>query len=266
MLPYVQEPTLDLGFYQLKPFPALVAVALIVQFQLVMRRAAQRGFERRTASALIGWAIFLGLVGAHVFNAVVYTPQKLLSDPLELVRVWGELSSFGGIVFGLAGLYWAMRRQRLSAAEMTRFVDCVIFALPFCLAIGRAGCALQHDHPGISSSHWLAVAFPEGPRFDLGLLEFFYVSAMAGIFLILDRWRWPDGFFIGLFFALYGPVRFLMDSLRVGDARYLDWTPAQYLSLVATLAGAGVLLALLLRGRAPSAPLPARPSDEPSRR
>ncbi len=250
MLPYIEQPTLDLGFYQLKPFPVLVAAALIVQFQLVMRRAPQQGIDRATASALIGWAIFFGIVGAHVFNAVAYTPQKLLAEPFELVRVWGELSSFGGIVFGLAGLYWAMRRHRLAGAEMVRFVDCVIFALPFCLAIGRAGCALQHDHLGVSSSHWLAVAFPDGPRFDLGLLEFIYVSAMAGIFLLLDRLRWPDGFFIGLFFALYGPVRFLMDSLRVGEARYLDWTPAQYLSVAASLAGFGVLMVIVMRGRA----------------
>jgi phosphatidylglycerol:prolipoprotein diacylglycerol transferase len=256
MLPYIEQPTLDLGFYRLEAFPVLVGLAIVVEFQLVLRRAPARGIERATASALIVWAIVWGIVGAHVFELVAYQPRRLLADPLDLLRPWTGLSSFGGMLFGLAGLYWAMRRRRLSAPAMTRFADCVIFALPFCLAIGRAGCGLLHDHLGVSSSHWLAVAFPDGPRFDLGLLEFFYVGAVAVLFAVLDRWRWPDGFFIGLFFVLYGPVRFALDTLRVGEARYLGWTPAQYLSLLAAAAGLLVLVTALRHGGA----RPAEPS------
>ena len=141
----------------------------------------------------------------------------------------------------------------MSAPDMLRFADCLIFALPFTLAVGRAGCALQHDHVGIASSHWLAVAFPSGPAFDLGLLECLYTAAIAGVFVVLDRRRWPDGFFIGLFFALYGPIRFALDALRTGDARYFGWTPGQYLSIVSTLLGVGMLFGILRR-RASAAP------------
>lgn len=223
----------------------LVGIAIVVQFQVVLRRSPHHGIERRTASTLAGWAIFLGLVGAHLFDVVAYQPEKLLEDPLVLLQFWGSLSSFGGMLGGLLGLYLVMRNKAMAAADMLRFVDCLIFALPTTLAIGRLGCALQHDHPGVSSSHWLAVQFPDGPRFDLGLLEFFYVSAMAAGFWLLGRRRRPDGFYIGLFFALYGPVRFVMDSLRVSEARYFGWTPGQYVSVLATLVGAGVLLYVL---------------------
>ena len=44
-----------------------------------------------------------------------------------------------------------------------------------------------------------------------------------------------------------------MDSLRVSEARYLGWTPGQYLSLVATVAGLAILVAVFQRGRARSA-------------
>ncbi len=223
----------------------LVGIAIVVQFQIVLRRAPERGIDRRTASTLAVWAIFLGLVGAHVFDVVAYQPERLLENPLVLFAFWGGLSSMGGMLGGLLGLYVVMRHKAMSGADMLRFVDCLIYALPFTLAVGRAGCALQHDHPGVSSSHWLAVQFPDGPRFDLGLLEFLYVGAMAGLFWLLGRRRWPDGFFIGLFFALYGPVRFAMDTLRVAEARYLGWTPGQYLSVLATLVGVGSLLYVL---------------------
>lgn len=247
MLPYIEHPTLDIGAYRLQAFPVLVGAAVITEFQIVLRRAPKRGIDRETASSLAGWAIFLGLLGAHLFDLFVYYPEELLADPLRILEPWKGISSFGGMLGGLLGLWWVMERREMAAAARLRFVDCLLFALPFTLAIGRAGCALQHDHLGVSSTHWLAVAFPGGPRFDLGLLEFLYALAMCAVFLVVDRWRRPDGFFVGLFFALYGPVRFLLDALRVGDVRYLGWTPGQYLSVLATALGAFLLVVVLRR-------------------
>lgn len=249
MLPYIEQPVLDLGFYRIEAFPVLVGAALVTEFQIVMRRAPRHGIDRHTASSLLGWAIFLGLVGAHLFDVVAYTPQRLLENPFELLRFWGGISSFGGMLGGLLGVYVVMRRRKMPARDMLRFVDCLLFALPFTLALGRLGCALKHDHPGITSTHWLAVAFPDGARFDLGMLEFLYASLLAVLFALLGRRRWPDGFFIGLFFAAYGPVRFALDALRVSEARYFDWTPGQYLSLAATAAGLWTLF-VVLRPRA----------------
>ena len=241
MLPYIEHPVLDLGFYRIEAFPVLVLIAIIVHFQIVMRRAPRHGIDRVTTSTLLGWAMALGLVGAHVFDVFAYYPERLRENPLELLRVWGGLSSMGGMLCGLLGLYGVMLYREMSGRDMLRFVDCLIFALPFTLAIGRLGCALQHDHPGVSSSHWLAVRFPDGPRFDLGLLECLYTTGMVLVFLALDRRPRFTGFYLGLFFLLYGPVRFAMDSLRVADIRYFGWTPAQYLSILATLAGAAML-------------------------
>jgi phosphatidylglycerol:prolipoprotein diacylglycerol transferase len=251
LLPYIEQPVLDLGFRRIEAFPILTGLAVVVQFQIVMRRAPRFGIERRTVSTLLAWAIALGIVGAHVFDVVVYYPERLREDPLELLRIWGGLSSFGGMLGGLLGVYVVMRARAMPPRDMLRFADCLIFALPFTLAVGRLGCALQHDHPGRSSTHWLAVDFPDNPRFDLGLLEFFYVGALALLFALLGRRRWPDGFFIGLFFALYGPARFAMDALRIVEVRYAGWTPGQYLALLSTAVGCAVLVAVLRR-RAPA--------------
>ena len=166
-----------------------------------------------------------------------------------LLEFWSSLSSFGGMVGGLVGIYLVMRFKHMRGADMLRFFDLLIYALPFTLAVGRLGCALKHDHPGVSSAHWLAVQFPDGPRFDLGLLEFLYVGTIAAIFAVLGRRHRPAGFYIGLFFALYGPVRFAMDTLRVSEVRYHGWTPGQYLSIVATLLGIGVLASVLQSAR-----------------
>ena len=44
-------------------------------------------------------------------------------------------------------------------------------------------------------------------------------------------------------------MRFGLDALRVGEARYLGWTPGQYGSVAATLFGAAVLVGVVRRHR-----------------
>lgn len=243
--PYIPPPTLSMGAYSIGAFTLLAIAALFVEYGLVVSRAPRHGVARGDASALVLWAIATGMAGAHVFDVLAYQPQRLAGDPLALFEFWGELSSMGGMLFGLLGLAWAMRRRGMGVDAMLRFADAVLFALPFTLAVGRAGCALQHDHLGVASGHWSVVRFPDGPRFDLGLLEFLCMLVVSVLFAGLSRRTWPAGFYGGLFFALYGPVRFALDTLRTGDARYFGATPAQYLSVLAATAGSALLVRAL---------------------
>ena len=72
MLPYIEHPTLDLGFYRIEAFALLVGAALITEFQIVMRRAPRHGIDREVTSSLLGWTILLGLLSAHLFDLLVY--------------------------------------------------------------------------------------------------------------------------------------------------------------------------------------------------
>ena len=253
MIPYVEHPVLQIGSYPLQSFRVLALLAIVVEYVIVVRRAPRHGFTADEASSLVAWGTVLGLASAHVFDVIAYYPERLRADPLELFRVWGSLSSWGGMVGGLAGLGRVAWRRGLGAVGVLRFFDLCIYALPFTLAVGRFGCGLQHDHLGIPSTHFLAVNFPTGPRFDLGALEFLYLLPVCGLFYVLGRTPRPLGFFSGLFFALYGPARFAMDMLRNEDARYLGWTPAQYLCVATALAGVALVAWSLRRGRSPAA-------------
>jgi phosphatidylglycerol:prolipoprotein diacylglycerol transferase len=238
---------LTLGPVAISAYAVLVCIAIVVGMELVVRRAPRVGLSRESASSLVGWTIVWGFVGARVFEVVAYQPDMLREDPLEILRVWRSWSSFGGIVAGLAAAIVVMRRRGMPAGARLHFLDLVAFAFPFAWIFGRAGCALRHDHLGIRSDHWLAVAFPDGARFDLGLLELLYTLPIAALFAWLGRSERPAGFFMGLFFALYGPMRFFLDTLRTEDARYLSWTPAQYLCVLTTLGGVALLVAALRR-------------------
>ena len=249
MLPYLDIPALELGPISIEPFSVLVCAAVIVGFEIVVRRAEHFGLERDATASLVAWTIFWGFVGSHVFDVVAYEPELVLQNPLELLKIWSSMSSFGGMAGGMLAAAIIMRRKGMTTRDRLAFVDLVGFAFPFAWLFGRLGCSIAHDHIGVATDHWLGVAFPDGPRFDLGLLEFLYTIPIAIAFAVLGRRRWPHPFFIGLFLALYGPVRFVMDTLRAVDARYFGWTPGQYFAVFATLCGLLLLYTAWRRGQ-----------------
>jgi phosphatidylglycerol:prolipoprotein diacylglycerol transferase len=249
MIPFIEEPSLELGPISLRSFDVLVCIAVLVGFEIVVRRAPRFGIESVRASSLMIWTLLWGFVASHLFDLVAYYPETIRENPLELLKIWSSMSSFGGMVGGLLAALLLMKRHGMTGREMLGFFDVMGFGFPFAWIFGRLGCSLAHDHMGILSRHWLAVDFPGGPRFDLGLLELFYTLVIAAAFLLLDRRRWPTGFFLGLFFTLYGPVRFALDILRADDARYLGWTPGQFFSVATSVFGV-VLLIRVLRSRA----------------
>ena len=244
MFPYFEQPSISLGPITVHAFGVLVAAAIVLGYWMLVQRAEKRGLDGEVASGLAVWMVACGLLSAHLVAVTLSDPRNILHDPLVLVRLWEGLSSFGGILGGILGGLWFMRRSGLKSSAIWGYLDLVAFVFPFAWILGRAGCALAHDHPGVPSDGWWAVRYPDGPRLNLGLLEFFYTLILAGLFLFLDRRRRRSGFYFGLFFVLYGPVRFFMDGLRVGDAQYLGFTLAQYGSVVGVLLGGVVLLKL----------------------
>ena len=95
----------------------------------------------------------------------------------------------------------------------------------------------MHDHPGRLSSSPLAVRFPGGARFDLGLFEFALTPLLiAVVVLVARRTRRPGAVSASLALA-YAVLRFPLDALRAtdlgaaSDPRYAGLTPGQWASL-----------------------------------
>ena len=247
MFPYVQEPVLRVAGFSISAFQVLVFAAVVFGYEITVRRAARLGWKPDDILGVGLWAVLLGFVGSHVFDTLLYEREALRQNPLVLLEFWGTMSSYGGLIGGIAGGILALRLKRFPIAKVVSFFDITAFAFPFAWIFGRTGCALAHDHVGVETQSFLAVRFPGGPRYDLGLLELFWTIAICAAFLLLDRKQRPAGFWIAYFLILYAPVRFALDMLRIGDERYLGWTPGQYASVAAVAAG----LAVLTRLRAP---------------
>jgi len=237
---------LEIGPWTIKPFGLLVAIGVYAGVIVASRMAKARGIPSEAMSRFMYWVLVSAFVFGHVLDAVFYHPQRVLSDPLMLVRLWDGLSSFGGFVGAAIGAF--AFKWRFKVKRMLPFADTMAAAFPVGWTFGRMGCAVVHDHPGMRSDLWFAVAFPNGARFDLGLYEMVFAVVLAVVCLILARRPRPPGFFLGFIMLVYAPVRFSLDFLRAepgqiagADPRYLSLTPAQWASLVMVSAGFALL-------------------------
>lgn len=219
MIPYLPPPVLRVGGLEVPAFDLLAAAAVLAGHGLAVRRAVRLGFDRRVALRAVTWTVAAGVVGSHLAAVALYDPGRLAREPLALLEIWGAMSSAGGVLGGVAGALWALRRE--GRGRRLAFLDAVAFAFPFAWALGRLGCALAHDHLGVASASPLAVAFPGGGRLDLGLLELLWTLAMAALWLALARRRLPAGALSALWLLLYCPVRLGLDALRTDDHRVL---------------------------------------------
>ncbi len=158
---------------------------------------------------------------------------------------------------------------------------------PVAWVFGRMGCSSVHDHPGALAvkGAFLAVEYPRGfpadaspeyvakmfqgprssfgfiellhgdlPRYDLGLLEMLFTVCLASLLALTWHKKVRVGTYVVATAVTYGPVRFMMDYLRItdgvnADPRYGGLTPAQWCCLALTLFGLA-MIGVMLRNRA----------------
>jgi phosphatidylglycerol:prolipoprotein diacylglycerol transferase len=122
----------------------------------------------------------------------------------------------------LAGAIALLRFRRQNTRRMHRHLDAAATAFPFAWILGRTGCFLSRDHPGRFTTSWLGVEYPDGVRYDLGLIEALFTGALIAA-LPLTR-RWPAGVRTGSLLSAYGLFRYLLDRLHTDPPRYSGWT------------------------------------------
>ena len=132
-------------------FGALVAIAIFVAIRFtrleVERRASigtlkLHGLEPKNLVTDLAFVTTLsGIAGAKLFDAIEQ-PQRLISEPFEVIFSTGGFSIYGGLILGcLAGIIF-VKRKSIAILPM---LDAVAPALSLGYAIGRLGCQFSGD-------------------------------------------------------------------------------------------------------------------------
>jgi phosphatidylglycerol:prolipoprotein diacylglycerol transferase len=300
-LPYVHIPDGHLGPIPIHPFGVLVATGVLVGSALAVRRGARFGIPREDFEGFITHILVFGFVLSHVLDELMYRPAEAIAHPLQLLKIWAGISSYGGFVgaiigaviwkytepvrlfkqpvlhgarLGLATLFsilafFVVRRRVKEKRAMLPFLEHVAAVFPIAWIFGRMGCSVAHDHPGRLSHAFLAVDFPGAPRFDLGLLEMLCTIPIAAATIWFARKPRRLGEIVAFLALVYAPVRFVLDALRAtdvpgADARYFALTPGQWMSIA--LVAVGVTMLVYSRGKPRLEPKPIESAPQNDRR
>lgn len=257
MLPYIETPSLSLPLgLRLEAFGVLSAAGTLLGAYLAMRAARRYGpGDEGPLRQVATWAIVGGLLGAHLLHVLGYHPEVLAQEGVwVLFKVWDGLSSMGGVLGALAAILLFFR---VRGVPLRPYLDPLALGAAPGWAVARVGCFFAHDHPGVRTDFWMAVAYPGGPRHDLGLYDAWVLAGIAALLWAVARRRRPEGALMGLLAVLYSASRFFLDFLRASDLSFVDrriagLTPAQY--IVAGLFAVGVWLLVRLRRTAVDTP------------
>jgi phosphatidylglycerol:prolipoprotein diacylglycerol transferase len=272
-LPYIHIPNPELpslpgiGRIPIQVFGIIVAAGVFIGAEIAARYARRRAVDEDDVRSLVGWVVLCGFIGAHVFDVLAYQSDKIASDPLLFLKVWAGISSYGGFLGGVVGFLIFLKRHpgRWPAV----FADiCVVGFLPG-FTIGRIGCTVVSDHIGRKTDFVLGMDYPasfvnshlhvnEAMRLhNLGLYELLYLIPVnvLVLWLAFKRPKVPAAMVSVLTGALYAPVRFFLDFLRLDDSdpRYGGLTFAQWVSIAVFVVS--IVAAFVVSRRGKPAPL-----------
>tara|TARA_Y100000031_G_C8153935_1_gene353675 strand:+ start:120 stop:887 length:768 start_codon:yes stop_codon:yes gene_type:complete len=246
MIPYLELHTIDIGPLTIQVWGTMVALGFVIGTIASTWYARKKRLQPRILWDTLVWVIIGSILLGRFFHVIFYEPGIFMEKPLHLFVLWeGGFSVIGGFVGALLFGGWYLSRRK---ANFAKYAEAGLFGLPLGLFIGRIGCALIHDHPGIETSSLLGIEYPDGLlRHDHG----FYLSINGLIlflfFLLLYRLRVKPGTYAIVFLLWYGLVRFVLDFYRLADIQYLGLTPAQFASLAMITAGLILFLRLHLK-------------------
>jgi phosphatidylglycerol:prolipoprotein diacylglycerol transferase len=181
-------------------------------------------------------AVVIGvLVGGRLGYFLLYSPQTLFREPLDLFRVWdGGMSSHGGFIGVCLALLWLVRKHKLAWRPVA---DVLVTLAPPGLFLGRIANFINGELWGkVSYVSW-AVIFPKSASAGTPLMDIpprhpsqLYEALLEGLFLtIYTQWRfWRSpvtrerpGHLAGEFLILYAVVRAIGEVFREPDASLL---------------------------------------------
>jgi phosphatidylglycerol:prolipoprotein diacylglycerol transferase len=159
-------------------------------------------------------------LGGRFGYVIFYNFKQWISDPLWLFRIWEGGMSFHGGLIGVLVVIWIYSRK-LDISLLT-LGDCVAPLVPIGLGLGRLGNFIGQELWGRPTNSWVGMIFPNDPqklvRHPSQLYELLLEGVLLFIILIIVAKKPRSiGFISGLFLALYGIFRFIVEFYREPD-------------------------------------------------
>lgn len=202
-------------------------------------------WKSENISDLIFYGMVGVLLGGRLGYVLFYNLPFYLNHPLDAFKVWDGGMAFHGAVIGVIIAFILYARK--TGKNLFQVGDLILPTVPIGIGLGRIGNFINGELWGTPSSLPWSMIFPNDPskfpRHPSELYEFI----LEGVLLFTILWIYsakerPRMAVSGMFLALYGIFRFIVEFVRLPDAQlgYLafNWlTMGQILSLPMILCG-----------------------------
>lgn len=174
--------------------------------------------------------LILGVVlGARIFEVLVWEPRFYFSNPLEIIKVWhGGMSFHGGLIGAMIVTYFFCRKKKI---EFGVLADVLTLPGVLALAFGRIANFVNAELIGtITNANWCVnYSNIEGCRHPSQLYAAGYRFLLFFYLLYLKSFK--PGFVFWNFVFLESIGRFIIDFYRE-DKLYFNLSIGQWSSVV----------------------------------
>ncbi|RJQ15525.1 prolipoprotein diacylglyceryl transferase [Candidatus Woesearchaeota archaeon] len=242
----------SLGPLQIRYYGLVYVIGFLLAHFILIKLAEKKKIQNLTKERVENYIIFLilfVLIGARLFEVLLWEPSYYFANPSEIIKVWhGGLSFHGGLVFGVLWTIWYCRKYKI---KFFQIADILVIPMAIMLFFGRIANFINGELWGtVTNAPW-AVNFNHETaagelvyRHPSQLYEALKNLFIFGVLFGLKKKKLPDGFLFWMFVALYGYLRFIVNFWRVDVPIVFGFSVGQIMSLVMGIAGTIMLVKL----------------------
>ncbi|WP_215222973.1 prolipoprotein diacylglyceryl transferase [Echinicola shivajiensis] len=141
------NPAVFPGFERIRWYSLLFALGFIISQQIMIYIFKKEGHDEKLVDKLTIYMVLATIVGARLGHVLFYEPEKYLSNPIEILKVWeGGLASHGA-AFAILFALWLYVRKTPSQSYLW-VVDRIVIVVAMTGAMIRFGNLMNSEIGG----------------------------------------------------------------------------------------------------------------------
>ena len=232
-------PEITIGSIEIDSYIILYLLAFIIVALLLKREFKKRHYSTKLFIGLLITGLFFGMIGSKIYY-VLENWDAFTIDPYQtFFRISGS-GWYGGFILGGTGILIFLKINKL---PVLTFLDILALFVPVGQVFGRLGCFLAGCCYGTPSNLPWAVSFPNTlypPHVKVHPTQLYELIIYFAISILLFRLKNKNlkcGILLGLYLALSGVGRFIVEFYRPNPRIIAQLSAPQVLALIGILLG-----------------------------
>ncbi len=241
----------QIGALSIRWYGVMAALGFLVAMFLLEYNRKFANLEKDQCSTLLFMAMISGILGARIFYVVQFF-HYYRDNLWNIIRIdQGGLVFYGGFLLALAVVIFYSKLKKL---DIIRILDVFIPALTAAHGLGRIGCFLNGCCFGRATDLWWGIKAPAGSALEFAAgsapLHPIQLFEAGENFLLCVLFCWmlrktKRGVVISSYLVIYGVLRFFNEMMRGDNVLYAHLTPAQWIGILLSVSGCGLLIYFL---------------------